>query len=80
MEFIILNMPGREPQVRLVNFGDSLLDFELLAWVSRQGVRRPHRVRASFLWALEMRLGEAGIEIPFPQRDLHIKSDSSGAR
>ena len=80
MEFIILNMPGREPQVRLVNFGDSLLDFELLAWVSRQGVRRPHRVRASFLWALETRLGEAGIEIPFPQRDLHIKSDSSGAR
>lgn len=74
MEFIILNMPGREPQVRLVNFGDSSLDFELLAWVSRQGVRRPHRVRASFLWALETGLNEAGIEIPFPQRDLHIKS------
>jgi len=80
MDFILLKMPGREPQVRLVNFGDSSLDFELLAWVSRQGVRRPHRVRASFLWALETRLGEAGIEIPFPQRDLHIKSDLTGER
>ncbi|NND45391.1 MAG: mechanosensitive ion channel [Xanthomonadales bacterium] len=73
MEFIVLNMRGREPQVRLVNFGDSALEFQLLAWCSRQGVRRPHRVRSSFLWALETKLREAGIEIPFPQRDLHIK-------
>jgi len=76
MEFILLHDKGREPQVRLVNFGDSSLDFELLAWVSRPGIRRPHRVRASFLWALETKLGEAGIEIPFPQRDVHIKRQS----
>jgi small-conductance mechanosensitive channel len=73
MDFIVLNMRGREPQVRLVNFGDSALQFELLAWCSRQGVRRPHRVRSSFLWALETKLSEAGIKIPFPQRDVHIK-------
>ena len=73
MEFVLLHDKGREPQVRLVNFGDSSLDFELLAWVSRPGIRRPHRVRASFLWALETKLAEAGIEIPFPQRDVHIK-------
>ncbi|NNL94059.1 MAG: mechanosensitive ion channel [Xanthomonadales bacterium] len=73
MEFILLHDKGREPQVRLVNFGDSALEFELLAWVSRPGIRRPHRVRASFLWALETKLTEAGIEIPFPQRDVHIK-------
>lgn len=71
-EFVLLNMKGREPQVRLVNFGDSALEFEMLAWVNRQGIRRPHRVRASFLWALETCLTEAGIEIPFPQRDVHI--------
>ncbi|MFT5139607.1 MAG: potassium efflux system protein [Rhodothermales bacterium] len=73
-EFILMNMPSREPQVRLVNFGDSSLDFELLAWVSRSGIRRPHRVRSSFLWALETKLTEHGIEIPFPQRDLHLRS------
>jgi small-conductance mechanosensitive channel len=77
MEFIILKMPGREPQVRLVNFGDSALQFELLAWLNRQGVRRPHRARASFLWALETALTNAGIEIPFPQRDIHIKQPSA---
>jgi potassium efflux system protein len=74
MEFILLHDKGREPQVRLVKFGDSALEFELLAWVSRPGIRRPHRVRASFLWSLETHLREAGIEIPFPQRDLHLRS------
>lgn len=75
VEFILTNMPGRHPQVRLFNFGDSGLEFEALFWVSRSGVRRPHRVRSDYMWALETRLTAAGIEIPFPQRDLHIRSD-----
>lgn len=72
----IKNMPGLQPQVRLANFGDSSLDFTVLFWVSRSGVRRPGRTRAEFLWALETLLGDNGVEIPFPQRDLHVKSDS----
>jgi small-conductance mechanosensitive channel len=76
VEFILTQMPGRNPQVWLVNFGDSALEFEALFWVSRSGVRRPHRVRCAYLWALETRLRDAGIEIPFTQRDLHIRSDS----
>jgi len=79
MDFVLLNMPGREPAIRLINFGDSALEFELRAWVSRQGVRRPFRVRSSFLWALETRLREAGITIPFPQRDIHIKQHEEDA-
>jgi len=74
-EFALLHMPGREPQIRLVEFGDNALEFEMRIWVSRQGVRRPFRVRSSFLWALETRLREAHIEIPFPQRDVHVRSD-----
>jgi len=73
MEFSLLKMPGREPQVRLVEFAESALEFEVLVWVNRTGVQRPNRARASFLWALETELGKAGIEIPFPQRDVHIK-------
>ena len=69
------NMPGREPQVRLSAFGDNALEFTVLFWVSRQGVRRPGRTRADFLWELETLLRENGIEVPFPQRDIHIKSD-----
>ena len=71
----ITHMPGLEPQVRLSNFGDSSLDFTVLFWVSRQGVRRPGRTQASFLWALETLLRDNGVEIPFPQRDVHVRSD-----
>ena len=57
-------MSAQKPQ-----FDDALI------WVSRHGVRRPARIRASFLWALESMFREHGIEIPFPQRDLHVRSD-----
>jgi len=67
-------MKGREPDVWLVEFGDSSLNFVLLVTVNRQGARRPLRTRASYLWALETKLSEYGIEIPFPQRDLHLRS------
>gem|GEM_PF-6298204 len=68
-------MPDRAPQVRLSSFGDNSLNFLVLFWVSRQGVRRPGRTRASFMWELHTLLDEHGIEIPFPQRDIHFKSD-----
>jgi small-conductance mechanosensitive channel len=71
----LTNMPGREPQVRLSNFGDNALEFTVLFWVSRQGVRRPGRTKANFLWELETLLTENGIQVPFPQRDIHVKSD-----
>ena len=67
-------MKGREPDVWLVNYGDSSLDFLLLVWVNRQGARRPTRTTAAYLWELETKLSEYGIEIPFPQRDLHLRS------
>ena len=74
VEFILQHIPGREAEIWLTNFGDSSLDFELLAWVTKSGVRRPQRVRSNFLWALETKLAEKGIEIPFPQRDLHLRT------
>ena len=75
VESALTHMPGREPQIRLSNFGDSSLEFTALFWVSRQGVRRPGRTRAEFLWELETLFNDNGIEIPFPQRDIHVKSD-----
>lgn len=75
VECSLTNMPGLEPQVRLSSFGDNALEFTVLFWVSRQGVRRPGRIRASFLWELETLFREHGVEIPFPQRDIHFKSD-----
>ena len=64
----------REPQVWLVNFGDSSLDFELVVWIIPEAVKRPSGVQASYLWEIESKLAEYKIEIPFPQRDLHLRS------
>jgi small-conductance mechanosensitive channel len=71
---VLLHTPGREAQIRLVGFGDSSLNFELLVWVSKASVRRPGRTRAEIFWALDTKLKERGIEIPFPQRDLHLRT------
>jgi len=73
VQYTLTHMRGREPDVWLVEFGDSSLNFLLLVWVNMQGARRPTRSRAAYLWALETKLGEYGIEIPFPQRDLNLR-------
>lgn len=67
---------GREPEVWLVGFGDSSLNFELVVWVGQEMAIAPSRTQAIYLWELETALRESGLEIPFPQRDLHIKSGS----
>jgi small-conductance mechanosensitive channel len=64
----------RRSQVWLVNFGDSSLDFELVVWLTADAVKRPGAVQAAYYWALDDALGKYGIEIPFPQRDLHLRS------
>jgi small-conductance mechanosensitive channel len=66
--------PGREPDVWLVSFGDSSLDFELIVWVGPGSIASPNRTQAQYLWEIEGELRLRGIEIPFPQRDLHIRS------
>lgn len=68
------NRINRDPEVWLINFGDSSLDFELVVWVQPQAVKKPQRVRAAYYWELETALRKYGVEIPFPQRDLHIRS------
>ena len=74
VSYTLTHMKRREPDVWLVDFGDSSLDFLLTVWVNRDGARRPTRTRAAYLWALDTKLSEYGIEIPFPQRDLHLRS------
>lgn len=72
--FTLANRKGREADVWLTEYGDNSLNFLLLVWVNRQGARRPTRTRSAYLWALETKLTEYDIAIPFPQRDLHLRS------
>lgn len=64
-------MPDPEPYGLFIGFGDSSLDFELRAWCDfNDGLR----VKTELNLGIHDALKEAGIEIPFPQRDLHLRS------
>lgn len=70
-----LGGPQERPnQVWLTAFGESSLDFELVIWLHPDAVKRPGAVSADYNWAIETALTANNIEIPFPQRDLHIRS------
>lgn len=66
----VLNTPA--PRVRFRNFGDSSLDFELLSWIARPVDRG--RVKHELYCAVYKAFNESNIEIPFPQRDLHVRT------
>jgi small-conductance mechanosensitive channel len=68
------NKKSRQPQIWFVEFGDSSLNFELVVWLKADAVKRPGAVKAAYLWEIDSKLKEYGIEIPFPQRDLHLRS------
>lgn len=72
----IRNYPA--PQALFVGFGDSSLDFELRGWTDRfDGWRQ---VQSDMSVAISVALREAEIQIPFPQRDLHLRTVSPEAR
>ena len=74
IEWTLKGVPGRQPQVWLTKFGDSALEFELVVWLTDAAVPRPARVIADYNWAIHTALQKYELEIPFPQRDLHLKS------
>ncbi len=57
------------PFVRFVSFGDSSLDFELLAWIPDSFKR--FDVASDLHFAIWDKFADYGIKIPFPQRDVH---------
>lgn len=67
-------MKDPPPKVYLKGFGDSAIDFELLVWIDK-----PHdhqQIRSDINYEIERLFREQEIEIPFPQRDLHLRSSS----
>lgn len=67
-----------EPLALFTGFGESALDFQLRVWTDR--LEDFFQVRSALVLAMHHALRDAGIEIPFPQRDLHLRSAPPQAR
>jgi len=60
------------PRVRFRSFGESSLDFELLVWIAKPIDRG--RVKHELNCAVYKALNNNNIEIPYPQRDVHVRT------
>jgi small-conductance mechanosensitive channel len=66
----VLEQPA--PSVRFLEFGDSSLNLELRVWTERL-THRPGLLRSELNFLIWEEFKKAGIEIPYPQRDLYVK-------
>jgi len=75
-EALVLDSP--KPRMRFRRFGNSALEYELLCWVSSP--TRSSKARHKLNREIYKRVSEADIEIPFPQRDIRVRTDAASAR
>lgn len=66
----VLDVP--KPEVLLMEFGDSSWNMQLRVWINNP--KRFYQIRSAINCAIVRKFRENDIEIPFPQRDLHIRS------
>jgi small-conductance mechanosensitive channel len=66
-----------EPDALFTGFGESSLDFELRAWTAQ--FETFLRIKSDLAIGINKALRDAGIEIPFPQRELHVRSTDADA-
>lgn len=66
--------------VWLIAYGDNSVNYELIVWADRELTTRPAATHAKLMWALDDELARRHIEIPFPQRDLHVRSGTLNVR
>ncbi len=69
----VLPMPS--PDVMFLGYGDSTINFELRVWTERH-VQTPTRLKSDLYFSIFAACRQAGVEIAFPQRDLHLRSIS----
>lgn len=67
----VLKRPA--PDVLFIGYGDSSIDFDLLIWTSSY-IDKPIMLKSQLYYEVFKKFKEHNIEIPFPQRDLHLKS------
>lgn len=62
-----------KPDLWFDAYGDSSLNFNLIIWTSEY-TQRPNNLKSQVYYEVFKRFSENNIEIPFPQRDLHVRS------
>ncbi|PKP53196.1 MAG: mechanosensitive ion channel protein MscS [Bacteroidetes bacterium HGW-Bacteroidetes-1] len=72
----ILRTP--EPYILFEGFGDSSLNFLVMVWTSEYN-DRPRILRSELYYEIFSKFKEHNVEIPFPQRDIHLKSGFEAA-
>lgn len=70
---VLTNNPELLPDVRMTGFGDSSVNFDLLFY--SENLFRIETTKSDLRFAIFHAFRENGVEIPFPQRDLHIQRD-----
>lgn len=56
------------------------MNYEMVVWLDRNLTTSPASTHAKLMWALDDELHKRNIEIPFPQRDLHVRSGTLDVR
>lgn len=78
---IVLNIANNHPDVLknpepafwFVEYGDNSLNFELVVWTSTY-IQKPVVLKSHLYYIIFKEFAKHNIEIPFPQRDIHIRS------
>ncbi|HAC63904.1 MAG TPA: mechanosensitive ion channel protein MscS [Cyanothece sp. UBA12306] len=69
----VLKIPT--PKAFAINFGDSSIDFELKFWIDDP--LNGKSITSSLVCDIWQKFADNNIEIPYPQRDLHIRNDNA---
>jgi len=72
----VLSVP--RPRVVLKEFGDSAITLGLRFWIDKPSARRKWRARTAVIAAVKEAFEEAGVKIPYPQRELSGRAERGG--
>jgi small-conductance mechanosensitive channel len=75
---VVHDEPDNPPKVFLKEFADNGILLELAVWI-RDASEGQNNLRSDINWAIWRRFKAAGIEIPFPQRVVHLVSTADAA-
>lgn len=74
VSFTLATEGEKRPQVWLTNFADSKVEYMLVVWLTPEAARRNAAIEAAYLWEIDTSMRAHGVEMPFPQQDLNVRT------